>query len=588
MQPIAGSDLLQHLTAWAAMPLFSHAPGEPVAAEVRACADDRQRIPARCTRHAVAAGAGRGQAVETRVVIVNDSDRPMNVLVHFTVALCPTAAYGAMRGLLPLSALGGINHPATGDLGRDQRVDPDVFLGCPFQNNGEVRCHYLEPGGIDPDQRTTDAPLLIPMVTWGQPMESARLSLMGSPLRPWRFVWTGSVHGLPRWVATTRVRIPPRSRHTERCWLFAHGPSPRAAWRAFHELVVDDAPAPPKWLSNVRVNYYDFLSAARPGARRGDGFDADADHFAEMAVGMATQHGYYSHWGDYIHPDRPIWLAMRGDGAGPTEMSLAVMRRRIERTRLAGARASVYLHLTGLDEAAPIFDELRDAVRMGADGERCASYWTGPDVEQTAWQMSIAAPAWRDHLLQQARWIMELLDPDALTVDETFCGLGYDYHPDRRGCLSVAMIPFIQELRALVRSYGEDKAVLTSDCAMAPFALWADGEAGDHAYPGLLGAESYRREPICYTAVLNGKAWIPGAWQFVHLWDEQLELMRKAGAAVGVSNGWIEYTGLAGLPAPLRRRLRQSIDPPTKAASVDVSELDALEVAASASDPKPR
>lgn len=39
-----------------------------------------------------------------------------------------------------------------------------------------------------------------------------------------------------------------------------------------------------------------------------------------------------------------------------------------------------------------------------------------------------------------------------------------------------------------------------------------------------------------------------------------MALARQVGAGVGVSNGWIEYTGLHGLPEAERRRLIADIE----------------------------
>jgi hypothetical protein len=71
--------------------------------------------------------------------------------------------------------------------------------------------------------------------------------------------------------------------------------------------------------------------------------------------------------------------------------------------------------------------------------------------------MSIASQALAQHLLDQARNVMEMIRPDAIVLDETFGGLGYDFHRDRRGPLSPHMIGFLRDLRALVHSYGTDK-----------------------------------------------------------------------------------------------------------------------------------
>ena len=272
-------------------------------------------------------------------------------------------------------------------------------------------------------------------------------------------------------------------------------------------------------------------------------------------MGLATQHGYYPAIGDFIQPDRKTWPAMRGDKQGPAPMSFEKMRARIKATRAAGAKAAVYMHPACFDDAAPCFNKLHDALLVDAKGQPTAYGWTGPDTVGKNWRTSLGSPQWREHLLQQAEWIMEILQPDAIVMDETFAGLAYDQHPDRAGPTSAGAIDFYRKLRRLVRSFGDDKAFFTSDCSMSPFVLWADGECGDHAYPNLLGHPLYAQEPVRYLAALGDKPWRPCAWHFQHMWPAQMKLARQVGAGVGVSNGWLEYTGLTRLPGDVKARL---------------------------------
>jgi hypothetical protein len=174
--------------------------------------------------------------------------------------------------------------------------------------------------------------------------------------------------------------------------------------------------------------------------------------------------------------------------------------------------------------------------------------------------MSISAPQWREQLLQQARWIMEILQPDAICMDETFSGIGYDESPERRGPIAPDAIRFFKDMRTLVHSFGDDKAFLTSDCSMSGFSLWADGDVGDHAYPRSLGNPLFRQEPVRYLAALGDKPWRPCAWHFQHMWEHQMALARQVNAGVGVSNGWIEYSGLHGLPPEQRVRIIRDIE----------------------------
>jgi hypothetical protein len=191
--------------------------------------------------------------------------------------------------------------------------------------------------------------------------------------------------------------------------------------------------------------------------------------------------------------------------------------------------------------------------------------WTGPDVIKKTWKMSVTSPVWRDHLVQQARWVMELLDPDGIVLDETFTASGYDHHPDRKGPLSPGGIELMRRLRATLRSFGPHKALFASDCSMGSFCLWADGEGGDHCYDRLLGNPLYRQPPVRYRAALGEKAWQPCAWLFKSLWPAQIDLASKAGAGIGVTNGWGDNLGLARLPEDVKRQMIRDVDSLVKA-----------------------
>ena len=68
----------------------------------------------------------------------------------------------------------------------------------------------------------------------------------------------------------------------------------------------------------------------------------------------------------------------------------------------------------------------------------------------------------------------------------------------------------------------------------------------------MLGQPLYTQEPVRYLAALGDKPWRPCAWHFQKMWKPQMALAHQVGAGVGVLNGWIEYTGLARLPEPVR------------------------------------
>jgi hypothetical protein len=510
-------------------------------------------LRAELRHHLANSGNGMGDDVlEASLTVGNTSDRPQRIEVEFITSAQPSSRVETQHVYIPLSAAGLANDPRFTPFGvKGFLKDGDLAVG-----RADIQCHYLEPMASYAGERETKALLLAPVVDIRHPQALWRVAMFTPSDQPMRFRGGGGT-----WRAGREITVPAGGQIIQRCWLMLHTGDASVAWRTYHHLAHQDEFAVPDWAREFKVHYYDFLSSAQgEKGRRGDGYESDLPHFREFRVGLATQHGYYPAIGDYIHPDRKTWQAMRGDKQGAAEMSLEKMRARIKATRQAGARAAIYLHAAALDDASPCFAKLGDAVQVDAQGRRMSYDWAGPDTAGRDWRSSLASPQWREHLLQQAGWIMDILQPDAIVVDETFVGLGYDYHPTRPGATSAGAIEFYRKLRSLVRSFGQDKAFFTSDCSMSPFVLWADGECGDHAYSSLLGHPLYMQEPVRYLAALGDKPWRPCAWQFQAEWEVQMKLAHLVGAGVGVSNGWLEYAGLARLPVDAKTRLRAGIN----------------------------
>jgi len=495
-------------------------------------------------------GGGPEDLLEATLTLTNTSDRPCDVLAGFLSGVRPCAEAADQQVYVPFSAR-GINQPVP----KGQRSPHDCHQGV----GGGFLAHYLEPEASDPRGASARPILLVPVVDVFAAGGPCRVALLGNSVEA---VYFEALQGRSggAWRMGRRVELAPGQTKTLRAHLLIHSGEADEAWAVFHRVGHREPFGLVDWAERIRVHYYDFLSAAAPDGPRGGGYDADLAHFGEFHVGMATQHGYYFALGDYLHPARREWKAMPTDPKGPVPMSLAKMRERIAATRRAGVHPTVYLHFNLFDEGTPLYEKLKDAIEVGPDGQPKPFGWQGPDCIGKTWKMSVAAPAWREHLLQQAQWVMELLGPDGIVLDETFTAWGFDHHPDRAGPLSSHGIELMRKLRELVHSFGPDKALLASDCSMANFALWGDGEGGDHAYDRLLGLPLYRQRPVRYTAVLGRKPWRPCAWCFQSQWDAQMDLARACGAGVGVSNGWNEYTGLSRLPPEVREKMIRDIE----------------------------
>jgi hypothetical protein len=491
-------------------------------------------------------GGGEEDLLEATLELKNTSGRTLELLSGFLTGARPCRYTAEQQIYIPIYAREMGGNPATYDC--RQAIGFDGYLA-----------HYLEPEASDPRKLRTRARLLAPVVDILADNGPCRVALFGSSLEP-VFFQALEGPGAAAWRMGRCVKLKPGEAQTLRAYLLLHDGAADTAWAAFHRFGHKEDFPGIEWTHEFRVHYYDFLSAARAGGPRGDGYDADLKHFNEFHVGMATQHGYYLSYGDFIHPDRKEWQAMPTDPQGPVTMSIEKIRARVEATRRAGVHPMIYMHFSILDEGSPLFEAMRDSIQVNAEGKPTAFGWKGPDVIKQAWRMSVASPAWREHLVRQAGWIMELLDPDGIVLDETFIGWGYDHHPDRRGPLSPGGIELMRKLRATVRAFGPEKALFASDCSMGNFCLWGDGESGDHCYDRLLGNPIYRQEPVRYMAALGDKAWQPCAWLFKTFWPAQMDLARKVGAGVSVTNGWGDNLGLTRLPGKIKGQMIRDIE----------------------------
>lgn len=491
-------------------------------------------------------GGAKEDLLEATLKLTNTSGQSCDVLAGFLTGVRPCRDATDQEIYVPITARGMTGHA--------YKHSCHQALG--FNN---YLAHYLEQKAGDPRDLTSDGLLLAPVVDLFARHEPCHVALFGTSTEP-MFFQANEGRSATAWRLGRQVHLTPGQSVETKAFLLIHPGDAGVAWKAFHRFGHHEDFPPIEWTHNIRTHYYDFLSGVTADGPRGGGYDADLKHFGQFHIGMATQHGYYLSYGDFIHPDRKEWPAMPNDANGPVTMSLEKIKARVDATRRAGVHPTIYLHYTILDEGSPLFEKMRDSLQVGADGKPIGFGWVGPDVIKKTWKMSVASPEWRKHLIQQAQWVMEYFNPDGIVLDETFTAWGWDYHPNRTGPLSPGGIELMRGLREVVHSFGPDKALFASDCSMGNFCLWGDGEAGDHCYDRLLGNPLYLQEPVRYMAALGDKAWQPCAWLFKSLWSKQMELARKVGAGVSLTNGWGDNIGLARLSEPVKQHMIRDIN----------------------------
>jgi hypothetical protein len=252
-------------------------------------------------------GSAKEDLLEATLTLHNVSAQPCEVLAGFLTGVRPGSDSTNQQVYVPLSA-SALGDPA-GDNRRRlkdcrQAVGAEGFL-----------CHYLEPVASDPRTSTTRAALLVPVLDVIAEAVPCRVALFGPSTDP-AFFEAHQGRSARAWRMGRRVRLAAGQTQVLKAFLLVHSGEADTAWKAFHKFGHrEDYPTIP-WLREVRVHYYDFLSAAAGSGRRGDGYDLDLQHFKEFHVGLATQHGYYLSYGDFVHPDRKQWPAMPKDEAG--------------------------------------------------------------------------------------------------------------------------------------------------------------------------------------------------------------------------------------------------------------------------------
>ncbi len=449
------------------------------------------------------AGQGSGEDVlEAEFTLRNESGKELTAELEFGSSARPYAFHDQVHVHFPLTAAGleapgpGLAPPewAKNAIARDQFQDCEQIAVDNEETGRPLIAHYLEPTESDLNTSVSKAPLLIPLIDLANPQVDCRIAIFCSPLRGWRIGNDGG-----GWSFGTRLTFAPGEKVVEKCWMYVHRGGPAEAWRAFHTLTHQDEFRRISWVDEAVLHFWDYLSPGLRGGKRGPGFYEDAREFRVFQVGLATVHGYVPFYGDYIDPDRKTWLAMVSDNAGAVPISMDDLRARIRAARAGGSKMGIYMHQAAFDSGSSLAKKLRDGVVIDKEGKLTQQSWHGPETVGPMWLMSIASPIWREHFLRQAQWIMELLQPDALVVDESFYGFGYDYRSSHSPGISRHMIPFQQQLRQLVRSFSDDKAVFTSDCGWTSFVLWADGDSGDHEN---IWRDEYHKPPVRYLAAL--------------------------------------------------------------------------------------
>ena len=412
------------------------------------------------------------------------------------------------------------------------------------------------------------APLALPMISVPQhqpssPNRPSRLMIAADPyysvaFTPTALGWTYSAQGGLENGCEQRTIL-----------VSSHDGAPEQSLDCFFRTVLADVRPGPKWLHDIAMTDYDYMSDGEQGWYRDIDALAAAIPKAKRHEVLFCLHGWYDFLGRYCFDDKTgkfdqEWTVFSnydtaktkrefGEIGGervsvgfgnckPLKMSLKEVHARLKYARSRGFRAGIY-YADGMDAGDGLADfDPGCVLHYGG--------WQGFDTKGRSYVQNPLHPKVRAFYLDYARAMLAEFGPDIdmLNWDETFhipAGqLGNGAAP---GYADRAAMRLTHDITKLVddydRTHRRQIAFLTSDCLgavygptnKAPYALMAHGTYQDSwCQPG---AWSYGIFPN-YRNVLWSLCWWPMTkWPWIDFGVRQYQ------EPVALSNGWGDDKG---------------------------------------------
>lgn len=358
-----------------------------------------------------------------------------------------------------------------------------------------------------------------------------------------------------------------------------HEGSPEQSLDCFFRTVLADVPPGPKWLHEVALVDYDYMSDG------GQGWFRDIDALAaalpktDRHKVFLCLHGWYDFLGRYGFDQRTgkfdsEWTvfssyetAKKAPGFGeiggervevgfgnckPVEMSLKEVHARLNYARAQGFRVGLYF-ADGMNAGEGLADFDRSCVlRYGG--------WQGPDSKGRSYIRNPLHPKVRAFYLAYTKAMLAEFGPDidVLNWDETFhLPSGQLGNEGALGYADRAMMRLVRDISQLVEDYDRAHqrqiAFLTSDCLgvtdkeiRAPYALVAHGTYQDSwCQPQAWSYGIFSN----YRNVLWSCCWWPVTkWSWIDF------AVRQYQAPVSLSNGWGNDKGFSEMTDEQRAR----------------------------------
>ena len=376
---------------------------------------------------------------------------------------------------------------------------------------------------------------------FADPMFSTLFSLRSGP---------GQCEGTLRFrYAAGKVPLSGPETRTFAIWLPNHQRAAKefpAAVDAWFRLMMPDVPPGPKWLHDIAMVDYDFLSDDGHGWERDLRALATWLKPAERRRVALCLHGWYDALGSYCYDARmrsmkQEWTAF--ERTRHVKFTQAELKRRLRLARDLGFHVLLYFG-DGLaaDSGVPGYHD--DWAYRDAKGNKITG-WQGPDTFGTTYLLNPAHPEVFSWFTNYLAALLTTYGPetDGFVWDETFhAPLGRIAASPRPAYCDRSMFALVKTLTHQVHAFDQEKVFLASDCIGIPgfehipgYATVADGTYQDtHCDPM---AWSYGLFPN-WRNTLWSCNWSDITGYHLTRWG-----VRTFGVPVAISNGWGDDCG---------------------------------------------
>jgi hypothetical protein len=232
-----------------------------------------------------------------------------------------------------------------------------------------------------------------------------------------------------------------------------------------------------------------------------------------------------------------VGLEASGPGLAPPEWVKYAIQpdqfRDCEQIAVDKEEMGIYMHQAAFDSASPLTTKLRDGAVLDSHQKPIQQSWNGPETVGPMWLMSVASPVCREHFLRQARWIWDCFNQTRSSLMRALMATATTSALAMLSACRKYMIRLQQELRRLVRSFVNDKRLFTSDCAGQASFCERTASPAIMKISGVRGIAKF----LCDTSLPWAiKVGCHVSWRGVEWWDFQMDLARKTGAGVSLSN----------------------------------------------------